>query len=270
VISIKFCSLSSGSSGNCQYIEHNKTKILIDSGLSGKAVENLLKKIDVDANDLDAIFVTHEHIDHISGVGVLSRRYDLPVFANHDTWNAMESEIKSISEKNRREFDICDKFYFKDLFVIPVPTFHDAVNPNGYVFLSENEKFSVITDTGWINTEMKELIKDSNLYYIESNHDIDMLKNGIYPWALKKRIISTRGHLSNDNCSDVLKELVRGNGEAVLLAHLSKENNTPELAYENAKKLFSDMGLDLEKNDVKLEVAPRYDTSCFYDFGGLK
>lgn len=220
----------------------------------------------MDPRELDAIFITHEHKDHICGAGILSRRYNIPIFANGETWQAMAGAIKKVSQENIKEFRIEENFYFKDIFIKPVPTFHDAINPNGYVFETESSKISIITDTGWINTSIQETIKNSNIYFLESNHDVDMLKNGTYPWPLKQRVLSTRGHLSNDNCSDVIESVVKGNGEVIILSHLSKDNNSPEIAYNNMSKTLDKMGIDLIDGAVTLEVAPRYANSKVYDF----
>lgn len=234
--------------------------------MSGKATEALLKSINVDPRDLDAIFITHEHKDHIHGAGILSRKYNIPIFANGETWMAMAGYLKKINPENIKEFRIEENFNFKDIFVKPVPIFHDAINPNGYVLETEKAKISVITDTGWINTKMQEAMKDSNIYFLESNHDVEMLKNGHYPWPLKQRVLSTRGHLSNENASEVIKNVGKGNGEIILLSHLSTDNNTPELAYDNMKKTLDEMGIELEIGAAKLEIAPRYTTSQIYDF----
>lgn len=234
--------------------------------MSGKGTEALLKEIHVDPRDLDAIFITHEHKDHIHGAGILSRKYNIPIFANGETWEAMADYLKKIDKNNIREFRIEEGFYFKDIYVEPVPVFHDAVNPNGYILKDDKFKISVVTDTGWINTQMQEQMKDSNIYFLESNHDVDMLKNGSYPWPLKQRVLSTRGHLSNENASELIKQLGKGSGEIIVLSHLSIDNNTPELAYKNMKKTLDEMGIELEIGAANLEVAPRYTTSKIYDF----
>lgn len=227
-----------------------------------------MKKIGVNPKELNAIFITHEHRDHIAGAGILSRRYDLPIFANGETWEAMAERLGKIRDENRKEFRIEEDFYFKDIFIRPVPTSHDAVNPNGYVFENEKYKISMVTDTGYVSTAMEEIIKDSNLYFLESNHDVDMLRYGHYPWHLKQRVLSTHGHLSNDNSAQVVRNLIKGNGEIILLSHLSKDNNTPKIAYKNILKTLEEMGIDIkmiEEGAVDLDVAARYDTSKFYN-----
>ena len=255
-MSIKFCSLSSGSSGNCQYIETDNLKILVDGGFSGKKIEVLLSSIGVCANELDGIFVTHEHIDHVRGVGVLSRRYDLPIYANGNTWTGMEKTIGKISSKNTKVFISEKDLDIKDITVHPIKIFHDAMEPVGYVVYYKNKKISIVTDTGWVSDTMKDKIKDSDIYLMESNHDINMLREGAYPWSLKQRVLSTRGHLSNDDAGRVLGEVISGKGEIVLLGHLSGENNLPDLAHRTVKSSMTKLGLDVEK-DLTLDLTYR-------------
>ncbi len=246
----KFCSLSSGSSGNCQYIETKNSRIIIDAGLSGIAIEKLMSSKGVNPNSIDAIFVTHEHIDHSKGVGILSRRYNIPIYANADTWKAMETTIGKIKEENIKVFTTEQDFELRDLTIYPVGIFHDAADPVGYIVYYKNKKISVVTDTGWVNNNIIDSIRNSDLYLIESNHDIKMLKEGSYPWALKQRILSTRGHLSNDDCGRVLDNVLTGRGEIVLLGHLSQDNNIPELAFETARRGIEKLGIDIHKDIV--------------------
>jgi len=256
IMGIRFCSLSSGSSGNCQYIETDRMKVLVDAGRSGKRIEILLSSIGVSIEDIDCILVTHEHIDHVKGIGVLSRRYDIPIFANEKTWTYMSHLIGEVQEKNIKIIQSNKSFQLRDLGIQPFSTFHDAADPVGYCFYYKNIKMSIMTDTGWVNDEMKKTIKGSDLYVIESNHDLKMLKEGSYPWHLKKRILSTRGHLSNVDAGRVLSEVLKGKGETVLLAHLSKENNIPSLAYETVSKYVEECGLDVRK-DIELNLTYR-------------
>lgn len=260
---MKFCSLSSGSSGNCQYIETDRMKVLVDGGLSGKRIENLLSSIGVSIKDIDCILVTHEHMDHVKGVGVISRRYDIPIFANEKTWAAMSHLIGDIADKNIRIFQTNKGFELKDLAVYPFSIFHDAAEPVGYCLYHKNIKMSIMTDTGWVNDTMKKAIKSSNFYVIEANHDVKMLKEGRYPWHLKKRILSTRGHLSNLDAGKILTEVLSGNGETVLLAHLSRDNNIPALAYETVSKHMEECGLEVTK-DVTLDLTYRDKATSVY------
>lgn len=263
---IRFCSLSSGSSGNCQYIETENTRILIDAGFSGKKIEGLLRSIGGDPSKLDAILVTHEHIDHSKGVGVLSRRYDIPIYANANTWIGMEPIIKAIKEKNTKIFTTNGNFDIKDIGIHPISVFHDAREPVGYVIYHSKFKLSIITDTGWINDKIRNEIKDSNLYFIESNHDINMLREGSYPWDLKKRIMSSHGHLSNYDAGMIMGDVLSGTGEIVLLGHLSKDNNLPDLAYETVRRGIISQGIDVD-NDISLNLSYRDRSTCLFNIG---
>lgn len=255
-MALKFCSLSSGSSGNCQYIETRKTRVIIDAGFSGKRLEELLSSMEVDPSTIDAILVTHEHIDHTRGVGVLSRRYNIPIYANSGTWMGMEKGIGKIREGNIKVFTTESFFELGDLTVYPLGIFHDAQDPVGYIFYYKNKKVSVVTDTGWVNDNMMDKIKGSHLYLIESNHDVKMLKEGSYPWPLKQRILSTRGHLSNDDCGRILGQILGGSGEIVILGHLSKDNNRPDLAFNTVRANLESLGLDTKK-DIALNLSHR-------------
>lgn len=253
---IKFCSLSSGSSGNCQYIETDRMKVLIDGGLSGKKIEGLLSSIDVCPTTIDSILVTHEHIDHVRGVGVLSRRYDIPIYANENTWISMEKTIGEIKGHNIKVIESNKDFELGDLDIHSFEIFHDAAEPIGFCVYHNNTKISIITDTGWVNDSIKRKIKGSSLYLMESNHDVKMLKEGKYPWYLKKRISSTNGHLSNLEAGQTLSELLSGNGEIVLLAHLSKENNRPAIAYDTVRKYMEYYGMNVHR-DIALDLTYR-------------
>lgn len=253
---IRFCSLSSGSSGNCQYIETDNTKILIDAGLSGKRIETLLSSIGVCPTTLDGIFVTHEHIDHSKGVGIFSRRYNLPIYANSNTWIGMSKIIGEVKENNTKVFISEKDININDLTIHPFKTSHDALEPVGYNIFYKKTKISIMTDTGWVNDNMKNKIKDSHLYFIESNHDVKMLREGSYPWPLKQRIMSTKGHLSNDDAGMILADVLRGNREIVLLAHLSQDNNRPEVAQETVRNSILSQGIDVDR-DIRLEISFR-------------
>lgn len=255
-MSLKFCSLSSGSSGNCQYIETDKSKILIDGGFSGKQIEKLLNDIDVCPKDLDGIFVTHEHSDHIKGVGILSRRYDIPIFANAGTWKGMEEKLGKIKEENIKLISTDENLEFRDLDILPIKIYHDSFEPVGYIINNKKKKISVVTDTGYVGEDMLYNMKDSDLFLLESNHDIDLLKLGSYPYYLKERVLSMRGHLSNEDAGKALSKILKGENEVVLLGHLSLENNMPLLAYETVKQELESVGLDV-LNNLRLDLTYR-------------
>lgn len=258
-VKMLFCSLSSGSSGNCQYIEYKNTQILIDAGHSGKKITELLKSIDKKVEDVDAIFVTHEHIDHAKGVGVLSRKHNIKVFSTIETMRSMQPVTKEIAAENAYTFVNGQPFQFKDLYIQPMQSFHDCTNGTCFI-VNGNKKISVVTDTGYVNPELLSSMENSDIYYLESNHDYDMLMNGTYPWSLKSRISSTRGHLSNDNAAEILNRLIKKKNEIVMLSHLSQDNNTHTIASNTVRDLLSQNSI-IDGVDYKLEVSPRDEVS---------
>lgn len=260
---MKFCSLASGSSGNCEYIEYKDTKILIDAGLSGKKVENLLDSINVDIKSIDAIFVTHEHIDHVKGVGVLARRHKLKVFTNEDTFNSMIPTTKEIDPNNVFFFENEKPFQYKDLYIEPINSFHDCSKGSCFT-ITGNKKISLVTDTGFVDQNIMEKISDSDLYFIEANHDKEMLLSGSYPWSLKQRILSNHGHLSNENTSNMLQKLLKRNKEIVMLSHLSEDNNLPSVASRTVRNSLLNKNIN-EGTDYILEVAKRECASTIYE-----
>jgi phosphoribosyl 1,2-cyclic phosphodiesterase len=242
---MKFCSLFSGSSGNCTYIGANEAHILIDAGLSGIKIQKEMKKIGIDPCNIDAIFVTHEHTDHVQGVGILSRRFNIPVYASGKTWQAMESKLGKIAEENIKIIDSEKPSYIKDLSITPFNISHDAVEPFGFNISDGLKKISMLTDTGCTNDYIKERIANFDLLLLETNHDVELLKVGSYPWSLKRRVLSEVGHLSNENAGFFLIDVLKRQGEKVFLGHLSQENNFPELAFKTVANI-------LEENNIVL------------------
>ncbi|MFZ5640753.1 MAG: MBL fold metallo-hydrolase [Bacillota bacterium] len=253
---MKACTLASGSSGNAVYIATEDTKLLVDAGLSGRAIVSRLEEIGVTGDELDAILVTHEHNDHIKGIGVLSRRYDLPVYATGATWAAMPAGIGAIREENRRYMTAGDGFDIGSQKVEVFSTSHDAADSVGFTFSDGRYKVGLATDTGCLNNYIRQRLDDSHLLIFEANHDLQMLRNGCYPWPLKQRILSDRGHLSNTAAGHCLTALVSGKTKAVMLAHLSKENNCPDLAYSTVAAILEGHGLK-PGVDLTLDIAPR-------------
>ncbi len=227
--------LFSGSSGNCILLESGGVRVLIDAGLPGRTIENALLSVDVEPTTLGAILVTHEHSDHVRGIGVLSRRYDLPVYANAGTWEGMEAEIGRIASKNIRIFETGTEFYVKELLVRPFSIPHDANDPVAYCFHGDGRCAGVMTDIGYVREDMLDAVQDSELLLIEANHDEEMLKVGPYPYPLKRRILSDKGHLSNENCGRALGKLYLRGLCCAILGHLSKENNYEQLALETVR-----------------------------------
>ncbi|MDR0880704.1 MAG: MBL fold metallo-hydrolase [Clostridioides sp.] len=261
---IEYCSVGSGSSGNCHFIGYKGTNILVDAGLSGKTITNGLKEIEVDTSTLKGIFITHEHIDHIKGAGILSRKLDIPIYANVKTWMAMQEKLGKIDEKNMKVFENDKTYSLENIVVRPFSIEHDAADPVGYNFYSDNdEKISIATDMGCITENVKKHLFNSKLVVLESNYDKNMLMMGSYRYALKKRVMSDIGHLSNDEAAKFAVELIKQGTEELLLAHLSKENNFPELAYETTKGILAEHEIAVGE-DVNLEILRRSSPSKIY------
>lgn len=252
-----FCPLFSGSSGNALFVQAGNTRLLIDAGKSGKCIREALDAIGVDPASLNAILVTHEHTDHIAGVGVLSRKYHIPIFANSPTWCAMEHKIGEISPGLRLYFDSHADFYIGDIGVVPFRIPHDASEPVGYRLYYGGLSLSTATDLGHFTKAVREQIQGSDLVLLESNHDPEMLRhNEHYTAALKQRILGNRGHLSNEACADALIQLAATGVKQVILGHLSGENNLPELALSVSRERAAQEGLELGR-DLSLDVALR-------------
>jgi len=261
-LNLKFCSLFSGSSGNCQFIKTEKTTILVDAGLSGKKIQQEIINIGEDPKKIDAIFITHEHIDHIQGAGILSRRFDIPIYANEKTWDAMSKVIGDIKSHNIKI--ISEDTEVGDIFVQAFDISHDAAKPVGYNIYYKNKKISMVTDTGCINQNIINSIKDSDILLIESNHDEDMVLIGPYPWPLKRRVLGEFGHMSNDTAGSLITQAIKKGTEIVLLGHLSKENNFPQLAYKTVENILIENGVDVNPG-VCLNMTYRDKSSLIYE-----
>lgn len=254
---ISFCSLASGSSGNSQYIGNKTTKILLDAGLSGKYIKAGLEGIGVDPNDLDGVVITHEHSDHIKGIGVLMRRYGLPIYVTEGTWEGMSKKIGKIDIDKVNIIDNNAVFNIKDIEVKAYPVSHDANDPVGYTFQNGKGKIGVITDLGHYTEAILSEIRSCDLVMLEANHDVEMLQMGSYPYYLKRRILSEVGHLSNEASGEIACDLVRnGRARNILLGHLSRENNFPDLAYETVKSIMESEGIRVG-DDVMLDMTYR-------------
>ena len=249
-----FCALASGSSGNAAYIGFGGKHFLVDAGLSGKRIVSALGKIGVDR--LHGIFVTHEHIDHIAGVGVLARRFGLDVFATPLTWRHLirHDKIGPISAGQKKAIEPGQAIHIGDAKILAFGVPHDASDAVGYSFMRNGVKIAIATDLGQKTETVINEMKGSRLILLESNHDPEMLKKGRYPQELKKRVAGGRGHLSNAAAGMLLAEVVVPNYTYVYLAHLSEENNTPMLAHDTVGRI-------LDANGVKpagLAIADRY------------
>lgn len=253
----RYSILASGSSGNSFYLETKEKKLLVDAGLSGKKITQLLAEIDRKPEDLDAIFVTHEHSDHIHGVGVLARKYHLDVYANQETWQIMDHHhmLGKLDVGQKHVFDCGKLLTFGDLDIESFPVSHDAVKPQFYRFMKDGRSFVLLTDTGYVSDRLSSHLTDADAYLIESNHDVEILRSGSYPWRTKQRILSDKGHLSNDDGAESMLRTMGQKTKRIYLGHLSKENNIKELAHMTMKNhlLQADIAVDY---DVKI-----YDTA---------
>ena len=225
---LSVCMLASGSKGNAIFVSDGSTSILIDAGLSGIEIERRLKSKGLCPDDLDAILVSHEHADHIQSVGVLSRRFDLPVFISEGTSKAASSHIGNIQDIVN--FESGTSFLINTLTIHPFSISHDAEDPVGFTINRDKTKIGIATDLGIATSMVKEHLKDCSLLILEANHDTDMLINGPYPWELKQRIKNRTGHLSNEESKNLLKDVQHDRLKHVILAHISETNNTPEKA----------------------------------------
>jgi len=245
------------------FITSDRAKILIDAGLPGKKIDEALKAIDEETKNIDGIFITHEHSDHIKGVGVISRKYDIPIYANADTWSAMEGSLGKIKEHNIKVIDKRSVTEIGDLNIKAFNIPHDASGPMGYTVSDGKKNISVATDFGTFTREIYDNLKNSEVILLESNHDVNMLKFGPYPYQLKRRILSEIGHLSNDDCGNAIVELVKcGNNKKIILGHLSNTNNQPDLAYATVLDVLNDNGIK-NNEDIILTMANRHNPSSY-------
>lgn len=253
-----FCSLASGSSGNCQYIASESTGILLDAGLSGKYIKNGLDHIDANIDRLEALFITHEHSDHVKSAGILMRKFGVKLYITEDTFKRIESKLGKYNKEHVIFIEKGKSVHVGDITVKPFGISHDAIDPVAYSFEKNDLKISIVTDLGHVPIDLLSYMVDSNLIMLESNHDVEMLNAGPYPYVLKKRILSKKGHISNEACAEAIIRLYHYSQKLghVVLGHLSKDNNTPELAFETVKQILEENGLSID-TDVSLDLAYR-------------
>ena len=258
---LNFCSLYSGSTGNCLFVETENAKILIDSGVSGKKEEQALASLNVDPSSLDAIIVTHEHIDHVQSLGTISKKYDIPVFATSKTWDAMPVQRDKINANNQKLFNKSDYFEIGDLKIIPFSTPHDAADSCGFNICSNGTKISIATDLGDMTNDILSKLEGSKFVLLESNYEPELLKCCSYPFNVKTRIAGPNGHLSNIAAGKTISHLINTGLDSVMLGHLSKESNFPELAYKTVVNEL--IGSNYNENSLSLSVANRDSISKF-------
>ncbi len=265
---MELCSIASGSSGNCICVGSGDCHVLIDAGISGKRIEAGLNAIDLKAGEMQGILVTHEHIDHIAGLGVLARRYGLPMYATAGTVEAILSsgQVGKIDQSLFCEVRPGECFSVGELTVEPISVSHDAADPVAYKISQADKSVAVMTDLGMYDRDIVDKLKGVDALLLEANHDVHMLQVGSYPYPLKRRIMGDKGHLSNERSGQLLGEVLHDNFKAVVLGHLSKENNYAELAYETVRLEVTMGECPYRGDDFPIYVAKRDEPSqriCF-------
>jgi phosphoribosyl 1,2-cyclic phosphodiesterase len=247
-MNITFCSLSSGSSGNCYYVGNEFHGILIDAGISATSIRKFLKAMDISIQTVMGVFITHNHIDHIRGLEVLTRKNTIPAFTTHNVWKSILTPHCRITSDCIREIPQRERIHLAGFEIEAFPVFHDAPETIGFHIRAGEKKITIVTDLGHVCHTAASYIRESNLLVIESNYDNEMLVNGQYPYYLKKRIQSDTGHLGNHQASGFLAEVINDNISHICLAHLSKNNNTPEKALNTLEQTLREKGIRLGEN----------------------
>lgn len=254
-----FFSIASGSSGNCICVGEEHCHVMIDAGISGKRIEEGMNTYDYTTSDMDGVLITHEHSDHVQGLGVISRKYHLPIYATEKTVDAIQKS-SSLGKIDPGLFHIIEAgktFHIGNLEIYPMPISHDAADPVAYLISDGKSRVGVVTDLGYYDAEIISRMKGLDAVLLEANHDIHMLQVGAYPYPLKQRILGEKGHLSNESSGQLLGEILHDNMKHIFLGHLSKENNYAELAYETVRLEISLGENPYRGNDFPIEVAKR-------------
>ena len=260
----KFCSLYSGSTGNSSIVLTENTKILIDAGESAKKITEGLNSIGIEPSEINGILITHEHSDHIKGLGTFSKKYNIPVYANIETWDAMKTQKDKIDINNINYFKF-EKFEIGDLSILPFSIPHDAANPCGFNIFYKDKKISIAKDIGHMTSDIITKLEKSSFILLEANYDPNILKCSSYPYSLKQRIAGPNGHLPNEVAGKTISHLVEHGLDTVMLGHLSKENNFPELAYKTVVEEL--MQNNISDKLFNLSVANRFNVSPIIDVG---
>lgn len=265
---LKICSIASGSSGNCIYARSENTQILIDAGISGKRTNEGLSLLGTSPCEINGILVTHEHSDHIKGLGVLSRKYRIPIYASELTWQKIRtSSVCGIIEETLFNKIIPDnEFTINDIVIHPFKTQHDAVDPICYTLSKDGRKISIATDLGCYDDYITGKLAESTILFLEANHDIEMLQNGSYPHFLKKRILGSKGHLSNNTAGKLISEICHDKLKYIILGHLSRDNNEPKIALNFAKAEIDSFNAKAG-GQIQLAVADREKVSVVFSTG---
>ncbi|WP_163969303.1 MBL fold metallo-hydrolase [Oceanobacillus halotolerans] len=249
-MTLRFSVLASGSTGNAFYIESDKERLLVDAGLSGKKMDELMTMVQVNPTRLTGILVTHEHSDHIKGLGIMARKYNLPIYANEKTWNAMEGSLGKLSLDQKFHFDLGEVKTFGDIDIESFGVSHDAAEPMFFTFHHDGKKVALVTDLGYVSERIKKTVENADAYIFEANHDVDMLRMGRYPWNVKRRILGDSGHVSNEDCGLALSEIIGNDTKRIYLAHLSLDNNIKDLARMSVENVLNERGISVDLFDT--------------------
>ncbi len=260
---MELCSIASGSSGNCIYMGTDHTHLLVDAGISGKKVEKGLNHMGLKPEEIQGLLITHEHLDHIAGVGVLARRYHYPIYATSGTILAMQDSGKlgKVDQDLFHPIKAQSSFTIGDLTIEPHNISHDAKEPVCYSFRQGDKSAAIVTDLGIYNDQLVDSLQGMDCLFLEANHDIRMLQVGPYPYYLKQRILGERGHLSNEASGQFLDKLLHDQTKAIMLGHLSKDNNYPDLAYETVRLEVTESNSQYTGDDFPIYIAPRDELS---------
>lgn len=256
---MRLCSIASGSSGNCIYVGSDNTHLLVDTGISKKRIEESLAELEVKGEEINGIFITHEHVDHIQGLGVFSRKYEVPIYASEGTIAGIRTckSIGQMPDGLLHEIPKDENFTIGDLKVKPFAISHDANEPTGFRIKNGEKAIAVATDLGTYDNYIVENLKGLDAVLLEANHDVHMVEVGPYPYPLKQRVLGNKGHLSNELSGRLLCNILHDNLKCILLGHLSKDNNFAELAYETVKLEVTMSKTPFNGNDIPLMVADR-------------
>jgi len=260
---MRICPIASGSSGNCIYVGSDNTHVLIDAGISGIRTRTGIESLNISMDDISAILVTHEHRDHTAGLGVLARKYHIPIYTTALTHKAIcaGNDLGKIDDFLFHDIEKNLEFEIGDLSIKPIEISHDAADPVAYRFENASKSIAVITDLGYYDEYIVDSLKDLDVALIEANHDVNMLQVGPYPYPLKQRILSNRGHLSNETSGRLISDILHDNMKAVYLGHLSHENNMPELAYETVRLEIKTSDTPYTGSEFPMHIAKRSEIS---------
>ncbi len=261
---MEIASICSGSSGNCILVKSGDTNILVDVGISNKRIEEGLNHFNTMPNEVDALLITHEHSDHIKGLGVFLRAHPVSVFATKGTIEGILNSPSQGEIDNELFEEIVpgEEFVVGDVTIHPISTIHDTSDSVCYRFEDEDKSCAIVTDLGTYQDDLVDALQDLDAILIEANHDLKMLEVGPYPYPLKMRIWSDEGHLSNEACGQLLSEIITDKMQYIILGHLSKDNNYPELAFETVRNELMFNDIDPNKMNIEITVASRDCPSC--------